>query len=237
MSETPKSDAVQSDNAAQDTQSQEASSQGWQSQKQQPQVELRQFVVGPIQTNCYALVSDGEALVVDPGDAGEKIAARLADVHVALIVATHGHGDHVSGVAALQEATGAPFAMAAPDVDLAMHATQNSRWASYDAPKPDRILAEGDVVSVGAAKLRVYEAPGHTPGGIVLLGDGFAFVGDTIFAGSCGRTDLPGGDQPTMVRTLARLCQVIPPNTLLLCGHGDNTSMERELATNPTFPR
>lgn len=198
---------------------------------------IRQFVVGPIQTNCYGYVSNGEALVVDPGDLGDQIASALSDVQVRLIVATHGHGDHVSGVAALQEATGAPFAMSAPDVDLAMHARQNSRWASYDAPKPDRILAEGDVVKVGDASFRVYEAPGHTPGGIVLLGEGVAFVGDTIFAGSCGRTDLPGGNQAVMQHTLSRLCKLIPPQTVLLCGHGAITTMEHELATNPTFPQ
>lgn len=198
---------------------------------------IRQFIVGPIQTNCYAFVSQGEAMVVDPGEAGDQIARELSDVEVKLIVATHGHGDHVSGVQALQEATGAPFAMAAADIDLAMHAMQNSRWATHDAPRPDRLLGEGDVVEVGTARFAVYEAPGHTPGGIVLLGEGVAFVGDTIFAGSCGRTDLPGGDPATMARTLARLCRLIPPETTLLCGHGAITTMAHELATNPTFPR
>ncbi|MGN0054975.1 MAG: MBL fold metallo-hydrolase [Atopobiaceae bacterium] len=199
--------------------------------------EVRHFVVGPIQTNCYAYVCDGEAMVVDPGDAGQKIADQLKDVHVSLIVATHGHGDHVSGVEQLQKATGAPFAMNAADVDLATHATHNSRWASEDAPQPQRLLSEGDQVQVGSATLRVLAAPGHTPGGIVLLGDGVAFVGDTIFAGSCGRTDLDGGDSQAMQQTLARLCQAIPPDTVLLCGHGPITNMRHELQTNPTFPR
>lgn len=198
-----------------------------------PRNEIRQFVVGPIETNCYALVSEGECVVIDPGDAGDRIAGQLQDVDVRLIVATHGHGDHVSGVAALQQATCAPFAMGAADVDLATHATQNSRWATDDAPTPDRLLSEGDVVRVGSVSLHVYEAPGHTPGGIVLLGPGYAFVGDTIFRGSCGRTDLPGGDAATMASTLRRLRTVIPPETALLCGHGENTTMAHELETNP----
>lgn len=198
-----------------------------------PNNEMRQFVVGPIQTNCYALVSQGECLVVDPGDDGDKIAEQLADVHVTLIVATHGHGDHVSGVEALKEATGAPFAMSEPDVDLATHATQNSRWAKHDAPQPDRLLAEGDVVRVGNEELHVIAAPGHTPGGIVLLGEGYAFVGDTLFQGSCGRTDLPGGDPQVMRHTLARLKDLIPPQTAILPGHGRTTNMAYELATNP----
>lgn len=198
-----------------------------------PNNEMRQFVVGPIQTNCYALVSQGECLVVDPGDDGERIAEQLSDVDVKLIVATHGHGDHVSGVAALQEATGAPFAMSEPDIELAMHATKNSRWAKHDAPRPDRLLAEGDVVRIGGEELHVIATPGHTPGGIVLLGEGYAFVGDTLFCGSCGRTDLPGGDPQVMRRTLARLKDLIPPPTAILPGHGRTTTMAYELATNP----
>lgn len=195
--------------------------------------EIRQFVVGPLDTNCYALVSQGRCLVVDPGDAGDQIARQLEDVDVELIVATHGHGDHVSGVAALKEATGAAFAMSAADVGIATHATETSRWATHDAPQPDRLLAEGDVVGVGAAELRVLEAPGHTPGGLVLLGEGLAFVGDTIFKGGCGRTDLPGGDPAVMRQTLARLRGLIPPETALLCGHNATTTMADELANNP----
>lgn len=203
------------------------------SQHRDPRNEIRQFVVGPIQTNCYALVSEGSCVVVDPGDAGDRIARELADVEVELIVATHGHGDHVSGVAALQKATGAPFAMNPADVDLATHATQTSRWATSDAPAPDRLLSDGDTIEVGSARLKVLGAPGHTPGGIVLLGDGYAFVGDTIFRGSCGRTDLPGGDAEVMARTLQRLKGDIPPETVLLTGHGDSTTMARELECNP----
>jgi glyoxylase-like metal-dependent hydrolase (beta-lactamase superfamily II) len=201
--------------------------------QQSSQNEIRQFVVGPIQTNCYAFVSDGECMVVDPGDSGADIADRLDDVDVRLIVATHGHGDHVSGVAALKEETDAPFAMSAEDREMATHATQTSRFADEDAPEPDRILKEGDTIHIGSADFEVIAAPGHTPGGLVLLGQGIAFVGDTIFAGSAGRTDLPGGDPQVMKQTLARLRTLIPPKTVLLCGHNAATTMERELVGNP----
>ena len=211
-------------------------------------VEVRQFVVGPISTNCYAVVSDGTAMVVDPGAEGARVAEALADVRVELVVATHGHADHVGGVAALVEATGARFAMAEPDVDLAMRARRNHALGieyDADAPRPDRLLAAGDVVGVGSARFRVLAAPGHTPGGIVLLGEGamgasedgsswgVAFVGDTVFAGSVGRTDLPGGSSTTLMRTLASLRAKIAPATHLLCGHGEDTTMSWELERNP----
>lgn len=202
--------------------------------------ELRRYVVTPLATNCYAYVSAGECLVVDPGGSGDRLAAVLDDVRVTCVAATHGHGDHVGGVAALVRATGAPFAIHAADAELARHAGEMSEVGrSYDenAPAPDRELAEGDVISVGTATFTVMETPGHTPGGVVLVGGGsaagVAFVGDTLFPGSHGRTDLAGGDEATIMRSLARMAAQIAPETTLLCGHGPATTMERELATNP----
>ncbi|MBQ1840444.1 MAG: MBL fold metallo-hydrolase, partial [Atopobiaceae bacterium] len=139
--------------------------------------EIRLFVVGDIQTNCYAYVSAGECLVVDPGASGARIAEALADVKVTQVVATHRHHDHVGGVRALVEATGAPWAISADDAELAVHAMEVS---SHDLsvvmgelsnpPEPDRLLSEGDVIEVGTASFEVLAAPGHTAGGIVLLG-------------------------------------------------------------------
>lgn len=202
--------------------------------------ELRRYVVTPLATNCYAYVSAGECLVVDPGGSGEQLATVLDDVHVSCVAATHGHGDHVGGAAALCRATGAPFAIHAADAELARHAGEMSevgRRYDENAPAPDRTLAEGDVISVGTATFTVMETPGHTPGGIVLVGggsaEGVAFVGDTLFPGSHGRTDLKGGDEATILASLARMADRIAPETRLLCGHGPDTTMECELATNP----
>lgn len=202
------------------------------------QIEIRQFVVGPLETNCYAVISDGECLVVDPGGAGKRIAAALSDVHVALIVATHGHGDHVGGVKALQDATGAPFAISEADATRAQSAAENSSHDfgyDADAPTPDRLLSQGDVVKVGSASFEVLACPGHTPGGIALVGEGVAFVGDTLFQGSAGRTDLDGGDYDALMGSLARLRRDIEPSTTILCGHGLSTTMAAELAMNPFF--
>ncbi|MBO7674884.1 MAG: MBL fold metallo-hydrolase [Atopobiaceae bacterium] len=203
---------------------------------------IRQFVVGHIQTNCYALISAGECLVVDPGASGALIAQHLADVRVTQVVATHRHHDHVGGVAALLRSVEPrpSFAIGRADADgaqraleLSSHVFDVSDGSLENAPRADRLLHEGDVVQVGEERFVVLETPGHTEGGIVLLGDGIAFVGDTLFAGSCGRTDLVGGDPLVMMQTLERLKTAIPPETMLLCGHGEATTMEHELATNP----
>ncbi|MBQ9059095.1 MAG: MBL fold metallo-hydrolase [Atopobiaceae bacterium] len=199
--------------------------------------EIRQFVVGQLETNCYVVVSDGEAMVVDPGASGKALAEQLKDVKVTKIVATHGHGDHVGGVKALIKETGAPYGISQTDAERATRANELSSHMGWsyddDAPEPDFYLNEGDEVSVGSRSFRVINCPGHTPGGVALVGEGIALMGDTIFAGSVGRTDLLGGDYATLMQTLDRLKKELPPETLLLCGHGPVTTMERELATNP----
>lgn len=202
--------------------------------------EIRCFVVGPIQTNCYAYISEGACMVVDPGDSGAAVAEQLADARVDYIVATHGHGDHVGGVAGLKRACGAPYLIHPADAELATHAGEVSEIGiAYDdnAPLPDRELSDGDVLHVGTAEFEVIETPGHTPGGIVLLGkgsaEGVAFVGDTLFPGSHGRTDLAGGDEGQILASLHKLAGRIPPSARLLCGHGPSTTMGAELSRNP----
>ncbi|MGI6231086.1 MAG: MBL fold metallo-hydrolase [Tractidigestivibacter sp.] len=212
--------------------------QGAHSGKPGREDQIRQYVVGPIQTNCYAYVSQGQCMVVDPGFAGDQIAQALADVDVRLIVCTHGHGDHVGGVSELKAATGAEFVMSAADVGIAQDMDGSGNHPGETKPPlPDRTVGEGDVLEVGTARFRVIETPGHTAGGIVLIGEGsakgVAFVGDTLFAGSFGRTDLPTGSPVQMAHSLKRLAHEIDPSSMVLCGHGANTMMKRELEENP----
>ena len=182
-------------------------------------LELRRFVVSPFSTNCYAVVSCGKAMVVDPGAEGARIAEALSDVDVELVVATHGHADHVGGVAALVAATGARFAISAADADLARHARRAHAFGieyDDDAPEPDELLV---------------------PGGTTLVGQGtaagLAFVGDTLFAGSACRTDLAGGDPAALLSSLGTLARELPGETHVPTGHGDDTTIGWELRSNP----
>ena len=162
------------------------------------------FVVGPISTNCYAYVSDGECLVVDPGFDGAALAQQLADQNITTIA---------------QSAT-------AP----------GHRPGESLPPDPTRTLSEGDVVHVGTASFRIIETPGHSRGGICLVGQGTAeglcFTGDTLFAGSAGRVDLPGGNLDELMHSLTKLKEELAPDCLVLPGHGTVSSMQEELATN-----
>lgn len=199
---------------------------------------IRTYVVTPIETNCYVIINEGNGIVIDPGTAGAEIAQNLHDVHIQLIVATHAHGDHVSGVKALQDALAykVPFAIGMHDAKRVTQAVSNSNLGlpyDDDAPEPDVLLKAGDKVGVGSIQFEVLHTPGHTEGGIVLAGDGLAFTGDTLFQGSAGRTDFPGGDSGSLQKSLMHLKEKLSPETIVFPGHGARTTMQQELATNP----
>lgn len=210
-------------------------------------LQIDTLVNGPLETNTYVAVSGDELLVIDPAWDGERLARRIEAAHPGVrpvgIVCTHGHADHVGGVAGLRRALGKdiPFALSADDAgSIAVNiAYQREKWGfeADDPGAPDRLLAEGDELRVGDATLQVIAVPGHTPGGIVLFcaaSEGnVAFVGDTLFPGSHGRTDLEGGDDVAIMQSLAKLGRLLPADTVCLTGHGPATTIERELASNP----
>jgi glyoxylase-like metal-dependent hydrolase (beta-lactamase superfamily II) len=197
--------------------------------------------LGPVGTNCFIVgdESNGQAAVIDPGDDARRVLAALARLGMTatLVIATHAHFDHVGGVRGVREATGAPFLIGEqemPALEVAAERAQAFFGIMIDPPPaPDRMLREGDVVAFGGRAFRVVHTPGHSPGHICLLGDGVAFVGDVVFAGSVGRTDLPGGDHETLLRSIARHILPLPDDTALYNGHGPATTVGRERRTNP----
>jgi glyoxylase-like metal-dependent hydrolase (beta-lactamase superfamily II) len=197
-------------------------------------------MVGIFQENAYLVrAGDGdEGLIVDPGDEADRIlqAVRRTGLRPAAIVGTHGHLDHVGAAAELQEALGIPFRLHAEDeFYLATLADQARAFGlpPVRAPRVDAYLEDGEDLAIGADAVRVVHLPGHTPGGVGLYDGKVFIVGDTVFAGSVGRTDLPGGDWDVLRRTLRERLLVLPDATLLYPGHGPPTTMGAERGSNP----
>jgi len=205
-------------------------------------LEVRAVPVGPFQANCFLVRSGEDVIVIDPGAEPDRIEALLDawDAHPGAIVLTHAHVDHVGGVAGLVRRYGAPVYLHAADLPLYERAADHGAMFGVSvepAPPPDHWLEHGQTLSFGAIGLVVRHAPGHSPGGVVLVGDSEAFVGDCVFAGSIGRTDLPGGDTGTLLRSIREQILTLPPSTTLYSGHGPATTVETEAESNPFVGR
>ena len=198
-----------------------------------------QLSLGPMGTNCYVVRADeaaDEAVVVDPsGDATELrlTLARLGTRCTAILV-THGHWDHLLGVADLAEGTGAP-----------VHMAEGERILLEDPPgftppgvtlrpyTPDVLLSGGESLALAGIDFEVLSVPGHSPAHLAYHADGCLLSGDVLFAGSVGRTDFPGSDWDTLVASLRMLMDTLPPETVVYPGHGPTTTLGAELAGNP----
>lgn len=196
--------------------------------------------VGPLQVNCYIVGCEKtrEALVIDPGDEGERILAALdrAGLQTKLVVNTHGHFDHIGANAFLVEKTGAELLIHEKDVPLLAQSERHAELFGLSvvpSPAPTRTLSGGEELIVGELRIRVIHTPGHSPGGICLLVDGHLFAGDTLFAGSIGRTDLAGGNHEQLLAAIREQLLVLPEATLVHPGHGPDTSIGREKRNNP----
>jgi glyoxylase-like metal-dependent hydrolase (beta-lactamase superfamily II) len=201
---------------------------------------VRALTVGPFQENCYLLVDDAAnaAALIDPGDESEVLidAVRRSGATLEAIWVTHAHLDHVLGVARLKADTGAPVYLHPADRPLYDHVREQAIAFGMRAaplPAPDRELGHGDVLRVGTLEFRVRHAPGHSPGSVVFEGHGVAFGGDVLFQGSIGRTDLPGGDFETLLKSIERELLTLPDSTIVYCGHGPETTVGRERRANP----
>ena len=195
--------------------------------------------VGVLQVNCYivACPETREALVIDPGDEGKRIWEVIANEGYDLkqIVNTHGHFDHLGGNSYLVKKSGAELLI--HELDLKLLKTMADHAALFglevdQSPDPDRFIAHGEVLNIGRLEARVLHTPGHSAGGICLLIGEHLFSGDTLFARSVGRTDLPGGDFATLIASIRSQLLVLPDATLVHPGHGPDTTIGEERALN-----
>lgn len=205
-------------------------------------LEIRGWTVGPFQTNCWLAVDRdaNEAVLFDAGLEPATLIAGVRESGAVLreIVLTHGHIDHVGGLAAFKRAFNVPVRMHADDAPMLQGVPMQARMFGVQAeqpPQPDGWLADGDVVAVGNHRFQVLHVPGHSPGSIALWSeaDGVCMVGDLIFFGSVGRTDLPGGDFDILERSIRERIYPLPPATQLLPGHMQPTTVAREREHNP----
>ncbi len=202
---------------------------------------VKGIVVGLFQENCWVIGSrrSREGVVIDPGDEPERILelARDLGVTVRYIINTHAHIDHIMAVPAVQRATGARFLLHPDDQPIAAQAGRSAaRWlgrAVEPPPTPDAQLQDGDVVEVDGLRLQVIHTPGHTPGSVCFYTQGLLFSGDTLFYGSVGRTDLPGGNHARLMQSIIDKLLVLPDDTIVLPGHMLETRIGHERQTNP----
>jgi len=200
------------------------------------------FPVGPLQCNCSVIgdAATREAIVIDPGDDIDRVVAALDKHNLTLkqIVITHAHIDHVGGAMKLKKLTGAPILLNENDAVLLKMLDIQAAWVGMKSPGAvaiDSSLNSGDQISVGNLSGNVIHTPGHTEGSVCIYFPAHQklIAGDTLFAGSIGRTDLPGGSMDKIMRSLHREVLALPDETVVVPGHGELTTIGEERATNP----
>jgi len=201
---------------------------------------IKKLALGPIMANCFIVgcSQTHQAAVIDPGDEADRILLALAEERLTVthILNTHGHFDHVGANKRMKTATAAPILIHAQDAPmLRLLSRSAAAWGmtAEDSPPPDRTIDEGDVVQVGTLTFKVIHTPGHTLGGVSLFVDDCLFAGDTLFAGSVGRTDFPGGDFDTLRSSIQKKLFVLSDNVKVFTGHGPETTIGEEKRHNP----
>lgn len=200
---------------------------------------IQSFAVMPFDENCYVVSDDtGEGVVIDPGGMAKEILAyiREAKIDLKAVLNTHGHCDHIGANDAIRDATEAPLyihkedAAMISDMRLNLSAFMGFKVISRPA---ENLLSEGDKISFGQSELEVIHTPGHTKGGVCFVGDGVAFTGDTLFAGSVGRSDFPGGSEVELIGNIKKKLLALPDETKVYSGHGPSSEIGWERKCNP----
>ncbi|OIO95448.1 MAG: hypothetical protein AUK03_05510 [Anaerolineae bacterium CG2_30_64_16] len=204
---------------------------------------LETIVVGALQANCYVCgcARTRQAVVIDPGDNAPAIIEMLGrhNLSLARIVATHAHFDHILAARPLQDATGTPFYLHRGDRPILASMRQTTQaWIGFDPGNPPQLngdLAAGQVIEIGDLALEVRLTPGHSPGSVTFVDHAGrrAFTGDALFAGSIGRTDLPGGEMKTLLGAIRAQILSLPDDYAVLPGHGPASTVGEERRTNP----
>jgi glyoxylase-like metal-dependent hydrolase (beta-lactamase superfamily II) len=202
-------------------------------------VNVQTLTVGAFQENCYLLVDPGSnrAVIVDPGSEGERLVDAIEQSGATLeaIWITHAHVDHVGAIASIKEKWDVPIYLHPLDRRLYEAAGRQAEVYGLpfdEPPDPDLEFADGQIIKVGDAEMTVLHAPGHAPGHVVIHGNGIALVGDCLFAGSIGRTDLPFSNPPQLAASLEKIA-ALAPETVVYPGHGIETTIGQERLTNP----
>ena len=201
---------------------------------------VRVVIVGPLQENTYIVACEetNECVIIDPGAESNKIIDEIESQRFILkyIVNTHGHFDHTSAIMAVKNSTGALYGIH-PEDEYLLNSTDNPGRAIIadfqDPPDPDFYLHDGHVLNIGSVTLTILSTGGHTPGSVCFYTSGFVFTGDTLFKGSIGRYDFPGGDGHLLIQNIKNKLLTLPEDTYVLPGHGPQSTIGEEKLLNP----
>lgn len=198
------------------------------------------LIVGPLETNCYLVycLETLECAVIDPGAEAGYITRQIAEKELRprLILNTHGHVDHIGANKDIKDKYDIPLFIHSADSPMLESVLQTEMGiflGAKDSPPADHFLDDGEEIKIGKSRLKVIYTPGHSPGSVSFLGDGFLLSGDTLFFGGVGRTDLPGGSWPELVNSIKNRILTMPEEMIVLPGHGPHTTIGQEKRSNP----
>ena len=200
---------------------------------------IQTFAVMPFDENCYVVSDDtGECVVIDPGGMAKEILAYIREKKLSIqaVLDTHGHCDHIGANDAIRDETGAPLYIHKADApmlsDMRLNLSAFMGFKALSRPA-EHLLSEGDKISFGQSELEVIHTPGHTVGGVCFVGDGVVFTGDTLFAGSIGRSDFPGGSEVELIGNIKKKLLALPDEMKVYSGHGPSSEIGWERQCNP----